>query len=56
MGTGKNSVPKCYRKHLSDRNKALESLYKESAIKFDVEGKASEENRHIVWAIAAELL
>ncbi|KAJ8672431.1 hypothetical protein QAD02_003690 [Eretmocerus hayati] len=56
--TGEKSIPVNYRAHLSEKSKALESLYKAEIHEFDVEVTPvlKREKRPIIYADAQELL
>lgn len=53
---GRNSVPSHYDKHMSEKSKTLEDIYKKDKFKFQCDGKKEEEMRPVVFSDAEELL
>lgn len=53
---GKKSVPPYYRRHVSQKAKCLESLYKSDSLEFEIEKSEDKQLRPVVWADAEELL
>ena len=58
VNAGKKNIPKFYRKHLSEKIRALEDIYKISQLNFDIPNKKGNNKslRYIVYADAEELL
>lgn len=57
-GVGRKSIPPHYAKHLSDKSKVLENVYKHGIYNFDCENDSSKQKhpRPVVYADAEEIL
>ena len=55
---GKQSIPKFYRKHMSEKCRTLESIYNISNLNFDCSFKKEKKKlpRYVVWADSVELI
>ena len=58
VNAGKQSIPKFYLKHLSEKRRTLENIYKVSQLDFDIPNKKGNNKslRYVVYADAEELL
>ena len=58
VNAGKQAIPKFYKKHLSEKGRALEDIYKLSELSFYISSKKRNNKalRYVVWADAEQLL